>query len=82
MVLGVNVTTQDHIQDVKETVKKYQLSYPILLDESGQVSGLYHMYGIPSSYFIDTQGILTRIQIGEILPDDIGSYFSEIIPRK
>jgi len=82
MVLGINVTSQDHMQDVKDTVKKYQLSYPILLDESGQVSSLYHMYGIPSSYFIDTQGILRRIQIGEIRPNDINGYFSEIIPRK
>jgi peroxiredoxin len=53
VILGVNVTSQDHIQDVKEAVKKYQITYPILLDESGLVSGLYHMYGIPVSYFID-----------------------------
>lgn len=30
VVLGVDITLQDNLQAVKETVKKYQLSYPIL----------------------------------------------------
>lgn len=82
VILGVNVTSQDHIQNVKEAVKKYQITYLILLDESGRVSGLYHMYGIPVSYFIDSKGILRRIQIGEILPEYLNNTFSEIIPLK
>jgi peroxiredoxin len=82
VVLGVNITSQDNLETVKETVKKYQLSYPILLDESGQISKLYQVHGIPSSYFIDQQGVLRRIQIGEILPEYLDSYFSEILPFK
>jgi cytochrome c biogenesis protein CcmG, thiol:disulfide interchange protein DsbE len=80
VVLGVNVTSQDSIQDVNETVKKYHLTYPILLDEAGHVSELYEMRGIPTSYFIDSNGILRRIQIGEILPKYLDNYLSEILP--
>lgn len=82
VVLGVDITLQDNLQAVKETVKKYQLSYPILLDESGQISKLYQVYGIPTSYFIDHQGILRLIQIGEIHPDYQNRYLAEIIPSK
>jgi cytochrome c biogenesis protein CcmG/thiol:disulfide interchange protein DsbE len=82
VVLGVNVTFQDNLSDIKETIQNFNLSYPILLDESRHVSELYEMRGIPTSYFIDPQGVIRRIQIGEILPEYLESYLSEILPRK
>jgi cytochrome c biogenesis protein CcmG/thiol:disulfide interchange protein DsbE len=82
VVLGINITSQDKLLDVKETIKKYNLSYPILLDESGLVSELYEMRGIPTSYFVDPQGIIRRIQIGEILPEYEDRYLMDILPLK
>ena len=78
VVLSINSTFQDTIDNVKETVKMDQLTFPILLDETGQVEQLYHLNGLPTSYFIDNQGILRKIQIGEINPSDLDGYFSEM----
>jgi cytochrome c biogenesis protein CcmG, thiol:disulfide interchange protein DsbE len=82
VVLGVNITSQDSIQDIEETISTKNITYPILLDEVGKVSLLYETRGIPFSIFIDSESIIRRIQIGEILPRFTDEYLSEIIPQK
>jgi cytochrome c biogenesis protein CcmG/thiol:disulfide interchange protein DsbE len=82
VVLGIDFTVQDNLQDVKAFVQELKLSFPILLDETGDVSaGLYGMRGLPTSYFIDTGGILDRIQIGAMLPEKLEEYLAEILPK-
>lgn len=82
VVLGLNFTAQDNLQDVQDFVTELKLTFPILLDESGDVSaGLYGMRGLPTSYFIDTQGILQRIQVGALLPEKIEEFLLEILPK-
>jgi peroxiredoxin len=82
VVLGINFTAQDNLQDVRDFVTELKLTFPILLDESGDVSaGLYGMRGLPTSYFIDTQGILQRIQVGAMLPEKIEEFLLEILPK-
>ena len=82
VVLGINFTAQDNLQDVRDFVTELKLTFPILLDESGDVSaGLYGMRGLPTSYFIDTQGILRRIQVGAMLPEKTEGFLLEILPK-
>lgn len=80
VVLGIDFAAQDNLQDVKAFIKEFKLTFPILLDESGEVSaGLYGMRGLPTSYFIDTNGILLRIQVGAMLPEKVEGYLAEIL---
>lgn len=82
VVLGIDFMAQDNLQDVSAFVDELQLTFPILLDESGDISaGLYGMRGLPTSYFIDTQGILQRIQVGAMLPEKLEEYLLEILPK-
>lgn len=82
VVLGIDFMAQDNLQDVRAFVDELQLTFPILLDESGDISaGLYGMRGLPTSYFIDTQGILRRIQVGAMLPEKLEEYLLEILPK-
>jgi peroxiredoxin len=64
VVLGVNMTRQDDAQAVAPFVEKYGLTFPILLDETGKVGITYQMKSLPSSFFIDRQGIITEVVIG------------------
>jgi peroxiredoxin len=82
VVLGINVTTQDNLDDVKAFVKEYNLTFPILLDESGEVSEeLFHLRGLPTSFFIDSEGILQRIHIGAIPKMNLETFIIEILPK-
>ena len=82
VVLAIDFTIQDHLPEVEAFIKELKLTFPILLDETGDVSaGLYGMVGLPTSYFIDPQGILQRIQIGGMLPEKLDEYLTEILPK-
>lgn len=82
VVLGIDFTAQDDLKDVAAFVKELKLTFPILLDVTGEVStGLYGMRGLPTSYFIDPEGVIRRIQIGAMLPDKLEGYLAEILPK-
>lgn len=64
VVLGVNTTFQDSESDVAAFVDEFGLTFPILLDREGGVSRRYQMRGLPSTFFIDRQGIIRTVVIG------------------
>ncbi len=61
-VLTINVG--DRASDVKDYVTSRGITYPVLLDPQGQVAQDYGIVGVPTTYFIDGQGILKAYQIG------------------
>jgi len=64
VVLGVNLTYQDDPSAVVPFVQEYGLSFPILLDETGEVAQKYELRSLPSSFFIDRSGIIHEVVIG------------------
>jgi len=61
-VLTINVG--DRASDVKDYMASRGITYPILLDTQGKVAQVYGIVGVPTTYFIDGQGILKAYQIG------------------
>ena len=61
---ATNSTVQDNPLDIVPFTQKYNLTFPILLDESGDVTRAYQVRSLPSSYFINRQGIITKVVIG------------------
>jgi cytochrome c biogenesis protein CcmG/thiol:disulfide interchange protein DsbE len=64
VVLAVNMTYQDDYSAIEPFVKEYQLSFPILLEETGDVAKKYELRSLPSSFFIDRDGIIQEVVIG------------------
>lgn len=64
VVLGINSTVQDELSAVAPFIVDYGLTFPILLDETGQVSSTYQLRSLPSSYFIDRAGIIRYVVSG------------------
>jgi peroxiredoxin len=64
IVLGINTTNQDDPAAIPAFLDQYNITFPILLDESGSVSALYQLRSLPSSYFIDRGGVIRDIVIG------------------
>ena len=64
VVLAVNTTFQDNVLEVKDFVLEYNLSFPILLDITGEVSQQYQLRGLPSTYFIDRNGVIQAVIVG------------------
>ena len=64
VVLGVNSTVQDDPFKIAPFLEEYGLTFPILLDETGEVTQAYEVRALPSSFFIDRQGRISEVVIG------------------
>lgn len=64
-ILAVNLTTEDRgIDKVRNFVKEYELTFPIPMDEKGDIGTLYQAVTIPTSYMIDTEGRVQNKVVG------------------
>jgi len=72
VVLGVNTTYVDVKEDALAFVDEMDLTFPIVFDETGEVGErLYTIYGLPTSYWIDRDGIIRWIKIGAATRDQM-----------
>ena len=63
-VLAVNMTYQDDPLAVMPFVNEQGLTFPILLDESGEIANAYQLHSLPSSFFIRRDGVINEVVIG------------------
>ncbi|MFD2045247.1 peroxiredoxin family protein [Ornithinibacillus salinisoli] len=66
-ILAVNVTDSElSTNNVTEFIEELELSFPILMDEEGKVSDLYRIKPIPTTYFINSDGLVHNVAFGTI----------------
>jgi len=53
-IIGINL--QENASTAKSFMDKHDITYPVLLDKSGNVAGKYGVRGIPTTYIIDQSG--------------------------
>ncbi|KKB33536.1 redoxin domain-containing protein [Bacillus thermotolerans] len=64
-IVAVNLTDLDNGRsEIESFVKEYGLSFDIPLDEKGTIGTQYQAFTIPTSYVIDSNGIITQKIIG------------------
>ena len=64
IVLAVNMTYQDSPEKIIPFVTEQKLTFPILLDETGDMAKAYELRSLPSSYFIGRDGVIHEVVIG------------------
>ncbi len=62
-ILAINLDPQN---DVKAFAEKNELSFPILLDESGTTQQIYQIISIPTTFIIDEKGVILKKHIGSM----------------
>jgi len=63
-ILAVNMTYQDDAQAITPFVAEHGLTYPILLDETGEMAKAYQLKSLPSSFFINRDGTINEVVVG------------------
>ncbi|RSL29839.1 thiol disulfide exchange role in cytochrome c biogenesis [Salibacterium salarium] len=73
-VLAVNLTDTESGQSaVSSFVEEMDLTFPVLLDKDVSVAGKYNIQPVPTSFFIDSEGIIQHISIGAMNEDIMNS---------
>lgn len=80
VILAVNLTAQDSIADVQAFVEEFKMTFPVLLDETGEVADiLYQLRGLPTSVFVDRDGRIARVHIGVMTGEQVAEFVEEIV---
>ncbi|HAX68990.1 MAG TPA: TlpA disulfide reductase family protein [Anaerolineales bacterium] len=64
VVLAVNSTVQDNPLEIPPFLEEFGITFPVLLDHTGDVTRAYQVRSLPSTYFINRLGIITEVVIG------------------
>lgn len=57
-IFAVNMTTSDSIEGAKEFSENYGFEFPVLLDTENIVSEKYNITAIPTTYFVNEEGVI------------------------
>ncbi|WP_165786634.1 TlpA family protein disulfide reductase [Heyndrickxia camelliae] len=69
VVIGVNIESSKN--QVKDFIKQYGITYPIIMDKKETISDKYQIQPIPTTYFIDEDGIIYHKQIGAVTYNEL-----------
>ena len=64
VVLAVNMTYQDSASAASAFAAEFGLSFPNMLDRTGLVGSLYRMRALPTTFFIDREGVIQEVVVG------------------
>ena len=66
VLLGVDIV-QDTWQDAADFVRVFGITYPTVRDVSGKVTETYQIVNLPTTFFIDRNGVIRDRYIGGFL---------------
>ena len=77
-ILSVNMTSSERdLMSVKSFILKEGITYPVLLDLSGELARVYGVTSIPTTFILDEEGTVIRIHSGAVT----GKWIESVLPR-
>ena len=77
VVVGVN--QQETAETAQAFTDQFAVTYPIVLDADGQVSGAYRVStGLPVSFLVDPDGVIQRVHLGALTDSDLADLAAEL----
>ncbi len=68
-VVFLGVSTDDTETNASNFIKKHGVTFPAGIDKSTEIQKAYGLYGIPTTYFIDKQGMVNYFHSGSVTED-------------
>ena len=63
-ILAINTANQDILVSATGIKTEFGLTYPILLDFTGSTQEEYAISSLPTTFFIGSDGVINKVQIG------------------
>lgn len=77
IVIAINV--REELSLVQAFAADFQMTMPVALDLEGEVSDLYEVRGMPTSYFVDRDGQIAAVWTGLLTPDRLAEMLSLVL---
>jgi thiol-disulfide isomerase/thioredoxin len=87
VVIGVDILPWEILKgydesDVRQYVQQGGFSWTFVLDTTGEVTANYEVIAIPTSFFIDREGIIRAVNIGAMTKRAMEAKLTETIRRR
>lgn len=79
-IYAINVTSSDSVEGARAFAKEYGFMFPVLLDEKGAVSQQYGILPIPTTFFVDGDGVIVEQVTGLVDPKSMEAKFKQLLP--
>ncbi len=63
-IVAVNLAFQDSAEAAQAFVDELGLSFPVVMDEDGDVARQYRISALPTTFFIDADGVIQEVVMG------------------
>ncbi|BBI31632.1 TlpA family protein disulfide reductase [Cohnella abietis] len=78
-IIAINLTATDSVKSAQQFAQEYGFTFPVVFDTDGEVAARYEIRPIPSTIFIDSQGIITDGVLGALTWDDLQARASNLL---
>lgn len=65
-VVFLGIAVDDTEEKMKDFIAKYGVTFPVGLDKTATIQKSFGIYGIPTTYFIDKQGVINYFHSGAV----------------
>lgn len=77
--LLINAIEQDNLDQVKQYLSESGFTLPVLLDQDNQFHNAYGQLFFPTSYYIDVNGIIQDMKLGDATETDIRAKIGKLL---
>ena len=77
-VAFVGIGYQDKTELLKAFAADYKLTYTLVEDPSGKTGDLYNVLGMPTTFFIDSAGVLQHVETGTLTKAEVLAQFEKL----
>lgn len=74
--IGLNL--QERPQEVEAFKSDFNIEFPLVLNEDGSLTEIYRPIGLPTSWFIDEQGVIRYVHAGPITADLLSRVIEDV----
>ena len=72
-IVAINQGDQERrTSDVQRFVDELSLPFTVLIDPRGRSRRAYRLFGLPTTVFVDTGGVIRRVVSGPLAPEQLG----------
>jgi peroxiredoxin len=75
----LTIAVSDKANNVLDFSDQHDLTFPLLIDTKDRVAVQYKIMGIPTSYFIDSNGVIASVQVGDLTASALNRHLEEIL---
>jgi peroxiredoxin len=76
----VAVDVQETVEDGRRYAERYGLTYTIGADVSGHVFRAYRVFGLPTQFFVDADGVIQAVVPKPLSLDEARTYVEAVLP--